>query len=119
MHRLTFPKNARLLKRKQFIYVQRSGHCCRTGQATLRITPSRHPGIRKLGITVSKKFGKAYQRNRFKRIVREAFRHVRADLPGCQVVVSPKGNTQPNFLKLSEELLRHIPETLSLISASK
>ena len=103
MHRLTFPKNARLLKRKQFIYVQRSGHCCRTGQATLRIIPSR----------------KAYQRNRFKRIVREAFRHVRADLPGCQVVVSPKGNTQPNFLKLSEELLRHIPETLSLISASK
>lgn len=28
----------------------------------------------KLGITVTKRFGKAHQRNRFKRVVREAFR---------------------------------------------
>ena len=28
----------------------------------------------KMGITVTKKFGKAHERNRFKRIVREAFR---------------------------------------------
>ena len=28
----------------------------------------------RLGITASKKFGKSYQRNRFKRIVREAYR---------------------------------------------
>ncbi len=119
MHRLTLPKSARLLKRKQFVYVQRCGQYCRTDQATLRIVPSRHSNVRKVGVTVSKKFGKAHQRNRFKRIVREAFRHVRPNLPGCQVVVSPKGGTLPNFGKLSADLLKHIPEALPLVTSSK
>ena len=30
--------------------------------------------VTRLGLTVTKKFGRAYQRNRFKRITREAFR---------------------------------------------
>ena len=118
MHRLTLPKSARLLKRKQFVYVQRTGRCCRTEQVTLRVVPSRYSNSRKVGITVSKKFGKAHQRNRFKRIVREAFMPVRANLPGCQVSVSPKGGVLPSFGKLSEELLKRIPETL-LLSSSK
>ncbi|AGJ64245.1 ribonuclease P protein component [Chlamydia trachomatis] len=119
MSRLTLPKNARLLKRKQFVYVQRNGRCCRADQVTLRVVPSRHSNTSKVGITVSKKFGKAHQRNRFKRIVREAFRHVRPNLPGCQVVISPRGNSQPDFLKLSEELLQRIPEALPLASSSR
>ncbi len=35
----------------------------------------------KLGITASKKYGKAYLRNRFKRIVRDAFRKNLSNLP--------------------------------------
>lgn len=44
----------------------------------------------RIGIVVSKRFGPAVRRNRFKRIVREAFRRARPDLPrGVDVVCLP------------------------------
>lgn len=44
-----------------------------------------------LGITVTRRFGKACQRNRFKRIVREAFRLSYQDFPAFfSVVVKPR-----------------------------
>lgn len=43
-----------------------------------RLAQSSNP---KLGITITKKWGKAYRRNRFKRVVREAYRHESLKLP--------------------------------------
>ncbi|ANH78727.1 Ribonuclease P protein component [Candidatus Chlamydia sanziniae] len=79
--------------------------------------PLRHSGICKLGITVSKKFGKAHLRNYFKRIVREAFRHIRHELPSCQIIVLPKTHKHmPIFAELLQDFLHQVPEGLSKLT---
>lgn len=116
MRRLTLPKASRVLKRRQYLYIAKCGVCHRGGQALFYIAPSRCAS-RKLGITVSKKFGKAHQRNYFKRIVREAFRRVRHDLPPCQVVVMPKGKQQfPEFHGLINDFTEHVPVVLARLA---
>ena len=48
---------------------------------TINISDQSHFPCSRLGITVTRKFGKAVHRNHFKRIVREAFRHCQHLLP--------------------------------------
>lgn len=76
----TFPKANRLLSRGHFQAIFRS-NLRFVGQKVIidyRIGKSRRP---KLGITVSKRYGKSHERNRFKRVVREAFRHFYPHFP--------------------------------------
>ena len=76
----TFPKSARLLAAHHFRRVNKHGKTVGGKFLTIQICMSRHSCL-KLGLTVSRKFGDAVSRNRFKRLVREAFRLTQHQLP--------------------------------------
>ena len=104
--RLKFPKAARLKSQQDYRRVLKANQriqgrfiCInfRTGMGECA----------KLGITVSRKYGKAHERNFFKRLVREAFRESCPFLPqNLELNVMPR-------LDLSEPTKRGILEDLS------
>jgi len=71
--RYTYPKSARLLQRSEFVTLMHKGRSFTGQYVVIQWRRGATTGIR-LGVTISKKFGKAHERNRFKRLVREAFR---------------------------------------------
>lgn len=63
-----------------------------------------HP---RLGVVVPRRVGTAVARNRWKRIIREAFRIHRHELPaGWDIVVTPRGATHPTLGSVAESLCR-------------
>lgn len=86
-----FPKEARLLKRRQFQRIAREGRRLAGKFVSIQYTHQEKPVCPKLGITISKKFGKAHDRNRFKRVVREAFRECSEAFPlGTEIHILPR-----------------------------
>ena len=76
--------------------------------ATCRVVaaPNELPHSR-LGLSVGKKYGNAVRRNRFKRLVREAFRLNRDKLPvGFDIVVIPRTKSEPTLDEVSASLIR-------------
>lgn len=68
----------------------------------------------RLGIVVTKRYGSAPQRNRFKRLVREAFRTARLDF-GCivDVVVRPRSCAlEACMQEIQQELLAFVTQAV-------
>jgi ribonuclease P protein component len=85
----SFPKALRLRRRPQFLTVQRDGVRRHTPHLVV-IRREGETGAPRLGITVSARVGNSVERNRIKRLLREVFRHRRADLAPFDLVVIAK-----------------------------
>ena len=61
----------------------------------------------RIGLSVSRKVGGAVQRNRWKRLLREAFRLSREELPpGIDLVVIPRPGIEPELRSIRQSLTR-------------
>ena len=119
----TFPKAVRVRVTQVFkaVYDRR----CKASDGVLLVFMGTNTtGITRLGLSVSRKFGGAVARNRFKRMLRDAFRLSRADFPsGLDLVVIPQGSLRSrmdiyreSLSKLVRKLHRRLTNTPTLSS---
>jgi len=105
MGNYSFLKNERLLKRSEFVNLNRSGKRSHSPHFVI-IFKENGLGITRLGVTVTKRTGCAVKRNRIKRLLREYFRLHKAHFPqGYDVVIAAKKDANKlDFWDLQREL---------------
>jgi ribonuclease P protein component len=106
MGSFSFPKSERILKRADFVNLNRSGKRLYTKHFTL-ILKRNGQGVTRLGVTAGKHAGNAVRRNRLKRLVREYYRLSKACLPqGYDIVIIAKNNDASylDLWKVNEEI---------------
>jgi ribonuclease P protein component len=89
-------------------------HRCRASDDLLLVfgRPNGLPHPR-LGLSVSRKLGGAVARNRWKRLLREAFRLHREQLPtGVDLIVIPRPGSQPELAAIARSLV-HLARCLA------
>lgn len=111
------PKSRRLTKRPEFVRVYDTGQKQFSRYAVLFFAPNDLPHSR-IGVTATKKSGKANIRNRLKRWTREIYRRQREplglDAKSLDIVVNVKPNAADStFQDYSRELSRALERLLS------
>ena len=97
-----FPKRFRVLKTPEFKRCYKKGTRAK-GKFFILVLCNNSMNLTRLGLSISAKYGKAYKRNKFKRIIREAFRLIRPELEkGFDVIIVLPKTMKPEIPKLEE-----------------
>lgn len=102
---LTFPQTRRLKSPAQFQAAYGRKRSAADGRLIVYAVENGlgHP---RLGVSVSKKVGNAVKRNRYKRLMREAFRLGQHDLPRVDLVMIPRPGPTPTVAEYRESLVK-------------
>jgi ribonuclease P protein component len=105
MGNYSFSKYERLLKRSEFVNLNRSGRRVHVPHFVVLLKKNQL-GVTRLGVTVTKRTGCAVERNRIKRLVREHFRLNKTRFPhGYDVVIAAKKDADKlDFRDVQREL---------------
>ena len=98
--RFDLPKETRLAKRAEFLRVYEQGSRIEGRFMTVFVMPNERD-IQRLGVTATKKaIGKAHDRNRAKRLLRESFRLSKPELATVEVKYDWVLNARRSLLKV-------------------
>ncbi|MEW6487755.1 MAG: ribonuclease P protein component [Thermodesulfobacteriota bacterium] len=105
LQRCTFPRTCRIRNKAEFDRAFRLGQNRHTAHFRAVVAPA-EGAVSRLGLVVSRKIGKAHDRNRVKRLVREYFRHRRHGFrpPVDLVVVAKPGAARLALSEVAAEL---------------
>ena len=101
-----FSQAARLRHRQEFLRAQAQGKRFHTRHFGVTLAPMAE-GHPRLGLVATRRLGKAVQRNRAKRLLREFFRRHQTGLPAFDLVImAKKGAAALAYHQVEEELGR-------------
>jgi len=101
-----FPKRLRLRKRSEFARVY-DRRCSVSDAVLLMFVAANDLAHPRLGLSVSRKVGGAVVRNRWKRLLREAFRLARVEIPaGIDLIAIPRPGARPELQPLMASIVR-------------
>jgi ribonuclease P protein component len=104
---LTFPREARLVRRGDFDAVYRTGQRVSSSHFTVFVR-SNELALNRFGFSIKKALGGAVVRNRIRRRLREMVRCNQQEIPsGWDMVIHPKGSVaKAPYAALAEDLVR-------------